>query len=67
MDAIAGAAEGGRMTDRKTLVEDMTGVETILLDLEGITPRPELSDKKVILMMCRCLWHLLEWTIRRAK
>ena len=55
------------MTDRKTLVEDMTGVETILLDLEGITPRPELSDKKVILMMCRCLWHLLEWTIRRAK
>ena len=55
------------MTDRKTLVEDMTGVETILLDLEGITPHPELSDKKVILMMCRCLWHLLEWTIRRAK
>ena len=55
------------MTTRDTLIDDMQGMESIILDLEGVTPRPELSDKKVILMMCRCLWHLLEWTIRRAK
>lgn len=54
------------MTTRKILVEDMQGMETIILDLEGVTPRPELSDKKVVLMICRCLWHILEWLIRRA-
>ena len=55
------------MTDRTTLIEDMQGMETLILDLEGVTPRPELSDKKVILMICRCLWHILEYLIRRAK
>lgn len=54
------------MTTRQTLIEDMQGMETIILDLEGVTLRPELSDKKVVLMICRCLWHILEWLIRRA-
>lgn len=55
------------MTDRKTLVDDMQGIETILLDLEGVTPCPELSDKMVVKMICRCLWHILEYIIRRYK
>lgn len=55
------------MTDRTTLVEDMTGIETIILDLEEVTPRPDLSEKKAILMMCRCIWHILEYIIRRYK
>ena len=54
------------MTTRQTLIEDMQGMETILLDLEDVTPCG-LSDKKVVLVICRCLWHLLEWTIRRAE
>lgn len=54
------------MTDRKTLVDDMTGMETILLDLEDVTPSG-MSDKQVIKAICRCLWHILEYLVRRAK
>ena len=54
------------MTDRKTLVNDMTGMETILLDLDDVT-HSGLSDKQVIKAICRCLWHILEYLIRRAK
>lgn len=53
------------MITRKELAEDMTGIETILLDLEDVTPSG-LSDKAVILAICRCLWHILEYLIRRA-
>ena len=53
------------MTDRKTLVDDMTGVETILLDLDDVTSCG-MSDKQVIKAICRCLWHILEYLIRRA-
>lgn len=53
------------MTDRKTLVDDMTGMETILLDLDDVTPSG-LSDKQVIKAIVRCLWHILEYLIRRA-
>ena len=53
------------MTTRDNLVEDMQGMETILLDLDDVTPCC-LSDKQVIRAMCRCLWHILEWLIRRA-
>ena len=54
------------MTDRKTLVDDMTGMETILLDLDDVTPCG-MSDKQVIKAICRCLWHILEYLVRRAK
>jgi len=53
------------MTTRKTLVEDMQGVETILLDLEDVTPCG-LSDKQVIKALTRAIWHILEYLIRRA-
>ena len=53
------------MTDRKTLVDDMTGMETILLDLDDVA-HSGLSDKQVIKAICRCLWHILEYIIRRA-
>ena len=60
------AAEGGRMTDRKTLVDALNGIETILLDLNDITPSG-LSDKQVIKAYGECLWILLERELRRAK
>ena len=53
------------MTTRKDLVEDMTGIETILLDLDDVT-QSGLSDKQVIRAIVRCLWHILEYMIRRA-
>lgn len=59
------AAEGGRMTTRHDLVKDMEDAETILLALEGIGP--EIPDKAVIRAIVRCLWHILEYLIRRDK
>ena len=53
------------MTDRKTLVDDLNDIETILLDLDDVKPSG-MSDKQVIKAICRCLWHILEWLIRRA-
>ena len=54
------------MTDRKTLVEALNGIETILLDLDDVTPCG-LSDKEVIKAYGRALWILLEKELRRAK
>ncbi len=53
------------MTTRQTLVEDMQGVEDILCALDGI--HPEIPEKIVIRALARCLWHILEYIIRRAK
>lgn len=53
------------MTTRKTLVEDMQGMEDILLALDGL--HPEIPDKVVIKALSRALWHILEYLIRRAK
>ena len=52
------------MTTRKDLVQDMEDAETILLALDGL--RDEIPDKMVVKAMCRCLWHILEYLIRRA-
>lgn len=53
------------MTGRKELVEDMQGVEAILCALDGVGE--EIPDKMVIRAMCRCLWHILEFLIRRTE
>lgn len=53
------------MTTLKTIVEDMQGVEKILCSLEGIGE--EIPDNVVIRAICRVLWHILEYMIRRAE
>ena len=52
------------MTTRKILVEDMQGVEDILLALDGL--HPEMPDKLVTKALTRAIWHILEYLIRRA-
>ena len=59
------AAEGGRMTTRKILIEDMQGMEDILLALDGL--HPEIPEKLVIKALTRAIWHILEYLVRRAK
>lgn len=54
------------MTDRKTLVDALNSIETILLDLDDVTPSG-LSDKEVIKAYGRALWILLERELRREK
>ena len=63
--APARAATGGRMTTRHDLVKDMEDAETILLALDGL--REDIPDKTVIRAIVRCLWHILEYLIRRDK
>lgn len=53
------------MTTRKIMVEDMQGMEDILLALEGL--HPEIPDKLVVKALARAVWHILEYLIRRAK
>lgn len=53
------------MTDRTTLLKDIDDVETILSALEGL--RDEIPDKTVIKAIVRCLWHILDYLIRRTK
>lgn len=53
------------MTTRKILVEDMQGVEDILLALDGL--HPDIPDKAVVKALTRAIWHILEYIIRRAK
>ena len=52
------------MTTRQTMVEDMQGMEDILLALDGL--HPEIPDKLVIKALTRAIWHILEYLIRRA-
>ena len=52
----------GRMIDRKILADDVQSMKTILLDLDDVKSCG-LSDKQVVRAMCRCLFHILEWTI----
>ena len=53
------------MTTRKTLIDDMQGVEDILLALDGL--HPDIPDKLVIKALTRAIWHILEYLVRRAK
>lgn len=51
------------MTTRHDLAKDMEDAETILLALDGL--REDIPDKTVIRAIVRCLWHILEYLIRR--
>lgn len=53
------------MTTRKIMVEDMQGIEDILLALEGL--HPEMPEKAVIRALARAIYHILEYLVRRAK
>lgn len=54
------------MTTRQDFVDAKNDMETILLDLEDVTPSG-LSDKKVILAFARCFWIILDYIIRGYK
>ena len=53
------------MTQREILIEDMQGMEHILCKLEERTVNPGLTERQVIIGICRTLWHRLTWIIKR--
>lgn len=53
------------MTQREILIEDMQGMETVLCKLEDRTVAPDLTELQVIRAICRTLWHILTWIVKR--
>lgn len=53
------------MTQREILIEDMQGMEHILCKLEERTVNTGLTERQVIIGICRTLWHILTWIIKR--
>lgn len=53
------------MTQREILIEDMQGMERILCKLEDRTVDPGLTERQVIIGICRTLWHILTYIIKR--
>lgn len=51
------------MTTRDSLIDCQNDMETMLCALEGIGP--DLSDKAVIRAVCRALWCILDYLLRR--
>ena len=52
------------MTTRKDLIKDADQMTGLLSALDGVGP--ELSDKDAIRAICRCIWHMLDFLIRRT-
>ena len=53
------------MTQREILIEDMQGMETVLCKLEDRTVAPGMTERQVIIAICRTLWHILTWIVKR--
>ena len=53
------------MTQREILIEDMQGMERILCKLEDRTVDPGFTERQVIIGICRTLWHILTWIVKR--
>ena len=63
MDALARAAEGGRMTKREILVDDLQQMEDSLRWLEE--NKTTVDAWGVLRAVCRAVWHLLGWTVKK--
>lgn len=53
------------MTQREILIEDMQGMETVLCKLEDRTCAPGMTERQVIMAICRTLWHILNWIVKK--
>ena len=55
------------MTTSKTIKENMDDILDIILDLEVVKPKPELSDKQVILAMNKAIYNIQDYLMGRDK
>ena len=55
------------MTTRKTIMENMDDMLDIILDLTGVTPKPEITDKDAALAMCRAIYNLQDYIMGKDK
>ena len=53
------------MTQREILIEDMQGMETVLINLDDKTVDHQMTERQMFRAMARTLWHILTWIIKR--
>ena len=55
------------MTQREILVDDLQNMEDVLLALEDVSNRRHLTEKGVIVLLTRAVYHILVYAIRLMK
>lgn len=51
-------------TDRELLTESLQDMEDVLLAVQGVSNRRNLTEKGVIVLMARAIWCILTHAIR---
>ena len=55
------------MTQREILVDDLQNMEDVLLALEDVSNNKHLTEKGVIILLARAVYHILVYAIRLMK
>lgn len=55
------------MTQREVLVDDLQNMEDVLLALEDVSNNKHLTEKGVIVLLARAVYHILVYAIRLMK
>ena len=55
------------MTQREILVNDLQNMEDVLLALEDVSNNKHLTEKGVIVLLARAVYHILVYAIRLMK
>ena len=52
------------MTQREILVDDLQNMEDALCAVEGVSNRRNLTEKGVVVLIARAVYHILSYAIR---
>lgn len=55
------------MTQREIFVDDIQNMEDVLLALEDVSNSKHLTEKGVIVLLARAVYHILVYAIRLMK
>ena len=55
------------MTQREILVDDLQNMEDVLLAIEDVSNNKHLTEKGVIVLLARAVYHILVYAIRLMK
>ena len=55
------------MTQREILVDDLQNMEDVLLALEDVSNNKHLTEKGVIVLLARAVYHIPVYAIRLMK
>lgn len=55
------------MTQREIFVDDLQNMEDVLLALEDVSNNKHLTEKGVIVLLARAVYHILVYAVRLMK